>query len=67
MSSSRRLMKRLYLVMAGQFGHIEAVLKVQGSVDEFPIHFGSLGNPGLAVFIIHGSKGLSYYWIGHGG
>ena len=53
-------MKRLYLVMAGQFGHIEAVFKVQGSVDEFPIHFGSLGNPGLAVFIIHGKIGRAH-------
>ena len=39
------------------------MFKVQGPINEFPIHFCSLGKPGLSPVIFHGSEGFSYYWI----
>ena len=52
-------MKGLYKVVAGQFGDIEWMFEVQGSIGEFPVSFGGSRDPWLPSFIIHGSKGLA--------
>ena len=57
-------MEGFYKIVAGQFGNVEAVFKVYGPVDEFPISSGSSGNPRLSCFIIHNREGLGYNQVG---
>ena len=59
MSPSGGFINGLYKVVAGQFGDVELMFEVQGSVGEFPVSFGSLRDPWLPSFIVHGSKGLA--------
>ena len=49
--------------MVGQFRNIESVFEVQHSVNEFPVSFGGLGNPGFSFFVIYGSESLGYYGV----
>ena len=36
------------------------MFEVQGVVNEFPVGFGSLGNPQFSSFVVHGCKDLGH-------
>ena len=44
--------------MAGQFGNIEVMFKVQGVVNEFPICFGGSGNRRFTVSLFMVARAL---------